>query len=125
PMCLHPPDAVFSDVMDGCGGDIQSSIGRMVDSSTGALRLILSGVLDRHPALEIVHFHCGGILPYASGRLDKNIDASRLEAKPSEYVKRFWVDTAMPHAPTIDMAINYYGADRVIYGSDNPCWNPT
>jgi aminocarboxymuconate-semialdehyde decarboxylase len=22
------------------------------------------------------------------------------------------------------MAIDFYGAERVLYGSDNPCWNP-
>jgi aminocarboxymuconate-semialdehyde decarboxylase len=125
PMFLHPTDGVYRDIMDGYNGGIYSSIGRMVDSSTAVLRLILSGVLDRHPDLKIVHFHCGGILPYASGRLDKNIRVSTLAAKPSEYVKRMWVDTAMPHALTIEMAIKYYGRDRVFYGSDNPCWNPT
>ena len=35
-----------------------------------------------------------------------------------------WVDTAMPHPLTIRMALDFYGTDRVLYGSDNPCWNP-
>jgi predicted TIM-barrel fold metal-dependent hydrolase len=30
----------------------------------------------------------------------------------------------MPHSLTIGMAIDFYGADRVFYGSDNPYWNP-
>jgi aminocarboxymuconate-semialdehyde decarboxylase len=122
PMFIHPTDGAFLDHL----GDrnIHLSIGRMVDSSVGVLRLILSGVLDRHPDLKIVHFHCGGVLPYTTGRLDKNIRSQTLTAKPSEYVKRLWVDTAQPHTLTIDMARRYYGADRVFYGSDNPCWNP-
>jgi len=123
PMFIHPTDGAFLDHF----GDrnIHLSIGRMVDSSVGVLRLILSGVLDRHPDLKIVHFHCGGVLPFVTGRLDKNIRSETLTAKPSEYVKRLWVDTAQPHALTIEMARRYYGPDRVFYGSDNPCWNPT
>ena len=123
PMFIHPTDGAFLEHL----GDrnIHLSIGRMVDSSVGVLRLILSGVLDRHPDLKIVHFHCGGVLPFTTGRLDKNIRSETLTAKPSEYVKRLWVDTAQPHSLTIEMAIKYYGRDRVFYGSDNPCWNPT
>ena len=30
----------------------------------------------------------------------------------------------MPYAPTIQLAMGFYGNDRVMYGSDNPCWNP-
>ena len=44
---------------------------------------------------------------------------------PSAYLKRMWVDTAMPHSLTIRMALDFYGTERVFYGSDNPCWNPT
>jgi aminocarboxymuconate-semialdehyde decarboxylase len=65
------------------------------------------------------------VLPYAAGRLDKNASGSDLEYQPTAYLKRMWVDTAMPHALTIEMALKFYGTDRVLYGSDNPCWNPT
>ena len=106
------------------GNMIHLSLGRVVDSSVGILRLILSGILDRYPNLKIVHLQAGGVLPYAAGRLDKNSRATHLEDKPTAYLKRMWVDTAMPHDLTIKMALDFYGTDRVLYGSDNPCWNP-
>lgn len=126
PLFIHPTDGVFVDPMagDGYGNKIYMSLGRVVDSSTGVLRLVLSGLLDRHPGLKIVHFHAGGVLPFAAGRLDKNARIETIKEKPTEYLKRMWVDTAMPHALTIKMALEFYGADRVFYGSDNPCWNP-
>ena len=85
---------------------------------------ILSGILDRYPGLRIFHFHAGGVLPYAAGRLDKNSRVAALAEQPTWYLKRMWVDTAMPHSLTIGMALGFYGSDRVLYGSDNPCWNP-
>jgi aminocarboxymuconate-semialdehyde decarboxylase len=124
PMLIHPNDATFVDVMSGYNNRLYSSLGRVVDSSTAVLRLILSGTLDRYPDLKILHFHAGGVLPFAAGRLDKNARSDDLEQLPSAYLKRMWVDTAMPHPLTIRMALDFYGKDRVFYGSDNPCWNP-
>lgn len=126
PIFIHPTDGVFVEPMSGpgYGNKIHMSLGRVVDSSTGILRLILSGTLDRHPDLKIVHFHAGGVLPFAAGRLDKNAGIDTIERKPTEYLRRMWVDTAMPHSLTLKMALEFYGADRVLYGSDNPCWNP-
>jgi aminocarboxymuconate-semialdehyde decarboxylase len=124
PILLHPTDGVLVDVMNGYENQIYKSIGRVVDSSVGVLRLILSGILDRHPKLKILHFHAGGVLPYAAGRLDKNAAKSGIAEPPTYYLKRMWVDTAMPHPLTLRMAIDFYGPDRVLYGSDNPCWNP-
>ena len=124
PIFIHPNDNVFPDVMDGYEGGLYSSLGRVFDSSAAVLRIVLSGLMERYPKLKIVHFHAGGVLPYAAGRIDKNTRATKLEEAPSAYLKRMWVDTAMPHALTIRMAMDFYGAERVLYGSDNPCWNP-
>lgn len=124
PLFLHPIDSALLDAMSGYDGRLHSSLGRVCDSSIAVMRLILSGTLDRHPDLKILHFHCGGVLPFAAGRLDKNASIPGIAQQPTEYLKRMWVDTAMPHSLTIGMAIQYYGADRVLYGSDNPCWNP-
>jgi aminocarboxymuconate-semialdehyde decarboxylase len=124
PMFIHPTDGAFVDAMPGYNGRLYASLGRVVDSSVAVLRLVLGGVMDRYPALKILHFHAGGVLPYAAGRLDKNARLPELEHEPTAYLKRMWVDTAMPHPPTIRMALDFYGSDRVFYGSDNPCWNP-
>jgi aminocarboxymuconate-semialdehyde decarboxylase len=124
PMFVHPTDGVFVDVMEGYDNGIYKSLGRVVDSSVAVLRLVLSGLFDRLPDLKVLHFHAGGVLPYAAGRLDKNAKVAALEEPPTAYLKRMWVDTAMPHPLTLRMALDFYGADRVLYGSDNPCWNP-
>jgi aminocarboxymuconate-semialdehyde decarboxylase len=124
PVFLHPIDSALLDAMSGYDGRLHASLGRVCDSSMAVMRLILSGTLDRHPKLRLLHFHAGGVLPFAAGRLDKNASIPGIAAQPTEYLKRMWVDTAMPHSLTIGMAIDFYGSDRVLYGSDNPCWNP-
>jgi aminocarboxymuconate-semialdehyde decarboxylase len=88
------------------------------------MRLVLSGMLDRHPNLRLYLSHTGGALPYQSGRMDKNSNAARLPRPVSDYLKRMVTDTVSPHSAGMKFAIDYYGIDNVMYGTDYPCWDP-
>jgi aminocarboxymuconate-semialdehyde decarboxylase len=124
PLFLHPTDAVFSSILDGYNGALFLSLGRVVEVSVAAMRLVLSGMMERHPDLKIVMSHMGGALPYQSGRMDKNSKPAKLPKPPSTYLKRMYTDTVQPHSEGMKFAIEYYGVDHVMYGSDYPCWSP-
>jgi aminocarboxymuconate-semialdehyde decarboxylase len=124
PLFLHPTDALFVDMLDGYGGALHLSLGRVVEVSVAAMRLVLSGMMERHPGLKIVMSHTGGALPYQSGRMDKNSNMAKLPRPASDYLKRMYTDTVSPHAAGMKFAIEYYGIDHVMYGTDYPCWDP-
>jgi aminocarboxymuconate-semialdehyde decarboxylase len=124
PLLLHPTDAVFSDMLDGYNGALHLSLGRVVEVSVAAMRLVFSGLMERHPTLKVVMSHTGGALPYQSGRMDKNGKGARLPHPPSTYIRRMHTDTVSPHSAGIKFAVDYYGIDHVMYGSDYPCWTP-
>ncbi len=124
PIFLHPTDAVFVDMLDGYDGALHLSLGRVIEVSVAAMRLVLSGVMERHPNLKIVMSHTGGALPYQSGRMDKNSAKAKLPRPASDYLKRMYTDTVSPHVPGMKFAIDYYGIDHVMYGTDYPCWDP-
>jgi aminocarboxymuconate-semialdehyde decarboxylase len=124
PLFLHPTDAVFVDMLDGYNGALHLSLGRVVEVSVAAMRLVLSGMMERHPDLKIVMSHTGGALPYQSGRMDKNTPKAKLPKPASTYLKRMFTDTVSPHSAGMRFAIDYYGIDRVMYGTDYPCWDP-
>ena len=124
PLFLHPTDAVFGEDLEGYGGALQLSLGRIIEVSVAASRLVFSGLMERHPDLKIVMSHTGGALPYQSGRMDKNGKNARLPRPPSTYIKRMYTDTVSPHSMGMKFAIEYYGIDHVMYGSDYPCWDP-
>ncbi len=124
PIFLHPTDAVFHDIMDGYEGALHLSLGRVVEVSVAAMRLVFSGLMDRYPGLKVVLSHTGGALPYQSGRMDKNGGRARLPKPPSTYLRRMFTDTVSPHAMGMKYAIDYYGIDHVMYGTDYPCWDP-
>jgi aminocarboxymuconate-semialdehyde decarboxylase len=124
PLFLHPTDAIFADMLDGYGGALHLSLGRVIEVSVGASRLILSGLMEHCPNLKVVLSHTGGALPYQSGRMDRNSTAAKLPRPVSSYLKRMYTDTVSPHAMGMKFAIDYFGIDNVMYGADYPCWEP-
>ncbi len=126
PLFIHPTDMIFDEMLGGAyDGALYMSLGRVVEVSVSAYRLVLSGIMERHPNLKIFMSHTGGALPYQSGRMDKNSKAAKLPKDPSTYIRRMYTDTVSPHALGVKFAVDYYGPDHVLYGSDYPCWNPT
>lgn len=99
------------------------SMGWLYDSSVTALTMALNGLLDHCPRLDVVHAHLGGTIPYAIGRTARY--AGYLE-KPIEhplehYFKtRFYVDSLTNTPAAFPLAIEFYGEDRIVYGSDCP-----
>lgn len=124
PAFLHPTDAIFADMLAGYGGALHLSLGRVIEVSVAASRLVLSGIMERHPGLKLVLSHTGGALPYQSGRMDKNTKNAKLPQPTSTYLKRMYTDTVSPHSAGMRFAIEYYGIDNVMYGTDYPCWDP-
>jgi aminocarboxymuconate-semialdehyde decarboxylase len=56
--------------------------------------------------------------------MDKNSKAAKLSQPATSYMKRMFTDTVSPHSAGIKFAIDYYGIDHVMYGTDYPCWDP-
>lgn len=124
PLFLHPTDAIFAEALSGYNEALHMSLGRVVEVSAAAMRLVYSGIMERHAGLKIVMSHTGGALPYQSGRMDKNGKRAGLPHAPSHYLQQMYTDTVSPHKAGIKFAIEYYGIDRVMYGTDYPCWDP-
>jgi aminocarboxymuconate-semialdehyde decarboxylase len=56
--------------------------------------------------------------------MDKNTQKAKLPKPASTYLKRMYTDTVSPHSAGMKFAIEYYGIDNVMYGTDYPCWDP-
>ena len=85
PVFLPPTDVIFQDMLDGYDGALHLSLGRVIEVSVAAMRLVLSGLMERHPKLKLDISHTGGALPYQAGRMDKNSKAARLPQPASTY----------------------------------------
>jgi aminocarboxymuconate-semialdehyde decarboxylase len=124
PLIVHPTDLVFGQILAGYGDALQRTIGRPFDTSITILRLVFSGILERHPALKVVQTHAGAYLPAQVGRIDKNARVKTLPKPPSAYLARIVTDTVAPAASqSIRLAMDVLGPDNVMYGTDHPCWS--
>ena len=97
----------------------------MVDTTFAMLRLILGGVMERHPALQVVHPHVGGVLPYLMGRVQEQTEVKRrgrdhISQPPASYYERVWLDLVTPSAQAMRYALEFAGPARLMFGSDHP-----
>ena len=98
-----------------------------VEAGTHAVRLMLSGALDRFPRLRIVLGHLGEALPFWLWRLDF-MAAPRARAglmnqlKPSEYLQRnFAITTSGLEDPiALRFCIDKLGIDSIMWAIDYP-----
>ena len=71
PFCLEFDSfPVPQEQLAGTGHTLPLALGFPFETTTAIARLILGGVLDRHPRLRLLVAHAGAALPALAGRLD-------------------------------------------------------
>ena len=125
PVLVHPTAPPGVSEMDMSRFQLTASIGFTFDTSLAVARMIYDGFFDRYQALKIIAAHGGGALPYLLSRMDQcfdNIPACRekIDARPSTYRSRIYADAVVFAPGVLDLCIDTFGADNVLYGSDYP-----
>ena len=101
-------------------------VGAPVEDTISIMHLITHGIPARYPDIKIINSHLGGALPMLLQRAD---DQYRWEAPdtpelPSVAARRMWYDTVgHGHVPALRCAIDSFGADRLLLGTDFPYEN--
>lgn len=101
------------------------------ETSLAMGRLVFSGILEDYPNLKIITHHCGGMVPYFSGRIIGQYDyiTSYLKLKwkrpllkhPIEYFRMFFNDTAVYGSTAALMCgYNFFGSNQLLFGTDMP-----
>ncbi len=123
PVVLHPyyvgPKPQLNDYY------MTNLIGNPLETTVAAARLVLSGLLDRHPNLQVVLVHAGGFLPYQIGRIDHGYQvraetSANIRQFPSSYLSRFYYDTITHAGQPLQFLVNSVGQERVMLGTDIP-----
>jgi aminocarboxymuconate-semialdehyde decarboxylase len=121
-LMLHP---AYNNAHPGLAGyHLQNAIGNQLETTIAAERLIVTGVLDRHPRLRLLLVHAGGYMPWQAGRL-RHAATVRAELTdsprdPYAYFGRIAVDTITHDAASLRFLVERIGADNVAMGTDLP-----
>jgi predicted TIM-barrel fold metal-dependent hydrolase len=130
PLYLHPqapPAAVreayysgFDDVIDAAFAT--HGVGWHYDAGTQLLRLILAGVFDRFPDLQVIMGHWGEVVLFFLDRIDRMTGIAHLERPVSEYVRSnvFVTPGGVFSTRYLRWALEVLGADRIMFAADYP-----
>ncbi len=122
PVFLHP--------LQNFGGSrmqpyyLSNLLGNPYDTAIAACKLIIGGVMDRHPKLQVCLPHGGGALPILIGRVDQGyrvrqeVKKMNLPKPPSAYLQHFTFDTIVHSKAIMEFIIGQVGAERIMIGSD-------
>lgn len=130
PVYLHPAvphpaviEAYYKDYMQDFPFILQAAWGYTVEAATQAIRLILSGVCDKHPNLKIILGHLGEGLPFFVWRIHNAL--SRPGQKQvnfrDTFSRNFYVTTSGFFSdPALLCTVQELGVDRILFSVDYP-----
>jgi aminocarboxymuconate-semialdehyde decarboxylase len=124
PLVLHPAPPKVPEPFVEYG--LMTTVGFPVETTVAVVRLVLAGLFDRHPDFKLVAPHVGGTIPFLLGRVDYEWERYRMGAiasPPSEHLRRVYLDSVNPAPGPIGLAIDLWGEDRILFGTDTPFWD--
>jgi aminocarboxymuconate-semialdehyde decarboxylase len=99
-------------------------LGNPVEIGLAAYSLILGGVMDAFPKLEVFLPRAGGNAPWGIMRLDRTVERmpqlAQAKRPATVYLKRFYYDCIIESPDVVLSLIKLVGADRVLFGTDYP-----
>jgi 2,3-dihydroxybenzoate decarboxylase len=127
PLYLHPgaPPADHWRVIEGRPELYGATWSWAAEVSGHALRILFSGVFDRHPGATLILGHMGEFLPFQRSRLDSRyatLATTALKRMPSEYLGTNIVFTnSGVFSPAVMLgAVLEVGADALMFSVDYP-----
>lgn len=124
-LVLHPTLPIDRTAVGAHG--LLTTLGFLFDTTACAAALVLSGVYDRHPDLKLLLPHAGSTIPYLLGRFDYELELMGIDhglsGRPSEHLRKLYLDSVCESPQSLRLAVELYGAERVAFGSDEPFWS--
>ena len=120
---IHPTSPVGVEAMTDFW--LMPLVGFLFDTTLAAAKLVFAGVPERYPRIKWVLGHLGGAIPYLAERLDRGWRAfgecrTNIDRPPSEYLRRFYLDTVNFDPQALRYAADFAGVGQLLGGSDYP-----
>jgi hypothetical protein len=132
PIYLHPappPKPVQEAYYGGLPGQLgfflaTAAWGWHAEAGMHSLRLIVSGLFDRFPRLQLIIGHMGEDLPFSIARAEAVLsrETKHLQRRVGEYFQQHFHITTSGYftVPPFQCAMEVVGADRILFSVDYP-----
>lgn len=127
PVYIHPTAPLAT---QATGLDIMPVLifGWAFDSTVAMTRLVYGRVTERFPEIDFVVADVGGVLAFFAqratniytGRTEEIRKKYGLKENPLAYFKNFHVDTADHPSSTLRIVFDFFGPDRLVFGTNYP-----
>ncbi|MFT4210934.1 MAG: amidohydrolase family protein [Microbacterium sp.] len=122
---VHPGAQI--DGIVGCGDyHLAPDYVSPAEIAVTASRLVVNGILDRYPNVQIILATLGGGLPFFGQRFDHGLHQEHADLYEqlggfTPHLRRFHYDTSVLEEPyALRLAAERFGTDRLMLGSDFP-----
>ncbi len=133
PLFFHPAPAGI----DGPRADprlarfeLDIMFGFNIQETLAVISLVVGGVLERHPSLDICMSHGGGTIAFVAGRMSQatrkrawSPDFLRGDGAFEESLKRIWYDTHVHDHRSLALLIEVVGTERLVMGTNFAGWD--
>ena len=117
---------------------LYAGMGQLVEDALCIARIVLSGVFDRHPNLQVVIGQLGGLYPFMLERMEMLYGMYETGARHAgkivtnkkipqdflrnikNYTDNIFVDTHSMDSISVKCAAEILGTNKILYGSDYP-----
>jgi predicted TIM-barrel fold metal-dependent hydrolase len=132
PIYLHPappPKAVWNAYYEGFDPAVSESFatfgwGWHLDTGIHALRMVLGGVFDRYPSLQLILGHWGEMIPFYLTRFAEAMShtTKHLQRPLADYFTQqmYFTPSGMFMQPPFQLTLQLVGSDRILYSVDYP-----
>lgn len=130
PLYLHPQSpvpavraALYGGLEDGVSSAFAThGIGWYYETGVQLLRMILSGVFDRFPDLQIIVGHWGEVVLFQLDKLDTFATEAKLKRPFSDYVRTnvYVTPSGLFSQRCLRWTVELVGADRIMMSTDYP-----
>jgi 2,3-dihydroxybenzoate decarboxylase len=131
PIYFHPAtpdsrvgDVYYADYAKDFPMVVRAAWGYTVETATTAIRMVLSGVFEKHPKLKVILGHLGETLPFLVWRVDHAIarpGAAKSISFRDIFCNNFWITTSGNFSnPALMCCVQEMGVDRILFAIDWP-----
>ena len=130
PLYMHPAiphedviQAYYADYLDEFPGLLTAGWGFTVETATQGIRLVISGVFDAYPDVNVILGHLGESLPFSLWRIDQALsrDGNRPSAFRDTFCEHFYITTSGNFSdPALLCCIQEMGVGRILFSVDWP-----
>lgn len=132
PIYLHPAvppksvvDALYGGFSPAVTGMLASAgWGWHIETAVHLLRIILGGVFDQHPKLQVVIGHMGEAIPFMLPRMNRNLSPqlTKLSRPFADYLRQnvHYTFGGFNFAPTFLNLLLEIGVERIMFSVDYP-----